>query len=346
MMPGAKKPKPGFFCGFFYHRDHREVRGLRINALFFCRRSLGSVHSVVYHARLEIVNLDRAKAPGFSHRKSVHISNINRLTMTKPRELSHGTKSPFQAARGINKKIRQPSEHFMQIAAIAGLCDHTFLLPTEAFRTPGISAIHARRHALDAFLSETALLHPYAVCVPACDVALTRTALPALTIAATVGFPDGPRYSTAYKIVEAEQALANGATEIDMVLNYDALKGGDTKAVEADIKAVVKVGGVLKVILEISELSLEQTRLACQIASHCGVAFVKTSTGFSAHGATTEHLKVMRENFPKGIKISGGVTLTNLDGLLIAATTPGQPISIDPMQLRIGESSLLKTERS
>ncbi len=95
-------------------------------------------------------------------------------------------------------------------------------------------------------------------------------------------------------------------------------------------------------ILEISELSLEQTQLACQIVDHCGAAFVKTSTGFSAHGATTEHLKVMRAHFPRGIKISGGVTANNVDDLLLAATAPGQPISMDPMKIRIGESSLLK----
>lgn len=235
---------------------------------------------------------------------------------------------------------------------IAGLCDHTFLSPSETYRhqaTPEKSAVLLRRQAFQAFLEETVSgsFLPYAICVRTPDVPHARKFLPdSIILAATVGFPDGPWHTTSYKVAETEQALATGATEIDMVMDYEALKNGNVDQVRQDITAVAEVvrrhKGLLKVILEISELSLSQTRLACEILAACDVAFVKTSTGFGSHGATAEHLQEMRTSFPRGIKISGGVNLQNVHTLLRAASTPGKPIPTNPMLLRIGESSLLQ----
>lgn len=239
----------------------------------------------------------------------------------------------------------------LSTSQLAGLCDHTFLTPAEAFRKEaknGESSVHLRRRAFERFLNEThaSALLPYAVCVRTSDVAHARAALPAgIVIAATVGFPDGPHHSTAYKIAEAAVALGEGATEIDMVLDYDALKKQQLDRVHRDIEAVAKSvharGGVLKVILEICELTLDETRTACLIVDQCGAGFVKTSTGFGSHGATVEHLKVMRATFSRGIKISGGVQPHNLYDLLLAGSHPGEPLLADPMALRIGESTLL-----
>ncbi|MDP1835373.1 MAG: deoxyribose-phosphate aldolase [Chlamydiales bacterium] len=234
---------------------------------------------------------------------------------------------------------------------IAGLCDHTFLTPTEAFRhaaKSGENPIALRRRAFEAFLAETTAspLKPYAICVAASDVHWVARHLPDAIIAATVGFPDGPRHSTAYTLAETYVALSEGAQEIDMVLDYDGLKNNEYEFIREDLNQVVQMvhrhSAILKLILEVSELTLEQTAKACELANEAGVDFVKTSTGFSASGATIEHLKVMRQTFHRGIKISGGVNLDNVHSLLSAATAAEQAISTDPQVLRIGESSLLK----
>lgn len=235
---------------------------------------------------------------------------------------------------------------------IARLCDHTFLLPTEAYRAmakKGESAIQLRRRALDAFLQETLALplRPYAICVHASDIAYLSPLLPEeIRLGAAVGFPDGPRYSTAYKLAETEAALAEGAHEIDMVVNYEALQQKHDSAVLDDIlpiaQAVAKAGGVLKVILEVSELDDSSIIRGCHLAQQAGAAFVKTSTGFSSHGATEASLRLMHQHFEGGIKISGGVNQDNVYRLLRAATGNANEIPHDPMKLRIGESSLLQ----
>jgi deoxyribose-phosphate aldolase len=228
---------------------------------------------------------------------------------------------------------------------IAQLCDHTFLLPTEAFRQTakaGENPIFLRRWALDSFLDDaiSSPLKPYAICVNASDVSYVVNQT-AYVLAATVGFPDGPRRSLASVAAETDIALKEGAAEIDMVMDYDALIAGNIDKVEYQLSAVAEVvsrhNGLLKVILETSELTLDQTALACVLAERSGAAFVKTSTGFSAKGATIDHVKVMRDTFPRGIKISGGITLDNVNSFLEAAGS-----SADPLQLRIGESSLLQ----
>jgi deoxyribose-phosphate aldolase len=231
---------------------------------------------------------------------------------------------------------------------IAQLCDHTFLLPTEAFRSlakSGESAVRLRRDAFDRFLAETLALplRPYAVCVRAADVGYVKPLLPReIKLAATVGFPDGSRHSTAYKLAETDAALAEGANEIDMVIDVDALKAGDDARVLSDLVSIVSLGGVLKVILEISELTETEIMRACQLVTEAGAAFVKTSTGFSAHGATEKALCLMRQHFKGGVKISGGVNKENVDRLIRAATEGTEEISLDPMKLRIGESTLLQ----
>lgn len=237
---------------------------------------------------------------------------------------------------------------------VASLCDHTYLNRPEAFRGPeyrGMNACALRRLEFQRFLSETVSspLKPYAVCVRAEDVAQVRRYLDAdgwkdCIVVATVGFPDGGT-PTAFKVSEAALALAAGAKEIDTVLDVEAFKGGDFKHVAADISAVVKVvhlkGALLKLILETSELTLDEIERACTLAEELGVDFVKTSTGFSSSGAGVKEVQVMKRSFSGGIKISGGVKADNVKALL-AACTGSDDIVIDPKKIRIGESSLLK----
>ncbi|MFC3039103.1 deoxyribose-phosphate aldolase [Virgibacillus xinjiangensis] len=141
-----------------------------------------------------------------------------------------------------------------------------------------------------------------------CSEQLKDTSVEVCTV---VGFPLGAT-STATKKFETEQAIRDGATEIDMVINVGELKSRNDNAVKADIEAVVgaaKDQALTKVIIETSLLSEEEKVRACRLAKDAGADFVKTSTGFSGGGATVEDIKLMRETVGKemGVKASGGV---------------------------------------
>ncbi len=129
-------------------------------------------------------------------------------------------------------------------------------------------------------------------------------------ITTVVGFPLGATTPTV-KAIEARDAIANGADEIDMVLNVGALKSGNWRLVEDDIKAVREAakGKVLKVILETALLDKAQIKKACQLSKSAGADFVKTSTGFGPGGAKIEDIMLMRETVgpSMGVKASGGV---------------------------------------
>ena len=134
-----------------------------------------------------------------------------------------------------------------------------------------------------------------------------------------IGFPHGA-HSTAVKLAEARQALADGGVELDMVVNVGRVRDGAWDEVGDEIRGVLDVtrtaGGVLKVIFETCFLDLEQIRQLCRICSELEVDFVKTSTGFGTAGATLEHVGLMRNECPErvGVKASGGIR--DLDTLL------------------------------
>ena len=125
-----------------------------------------------------------------------------------------------------------------------------------------------------------------------------------------VGFPLGAT-TPEVKSFEAQQAISDGAVEIDMVINIGALKSGDYELVKRDIQSVVKasIGNVSKVILETCYLTDDEIVKACEIAKEAGTDYVKTSTGFGTAGATVEHIKLMRKTVGPimGIKASGGI---------------------------------------
>nr|WP_213016837.1 deoxyribose-phosphate aldolase [Desemzia sp. RIT 804] len=130
-------------------------------------------------------------------------------------------------------------------------------------------------------------------------------------VCTVIGFPLGATTSEV-KAFEAKNAIQNGATEVDMVINIGALKDKDDAAVERDIEAVVKAAegkALTKVIIETSLLTEEEKVRACEIAKKAGADFVKTSTGFSTGGATVEDIKLMRGAVGPdlGVKASGGV---------------------------------------
>lgn len=152
----------------------------------------------------------------------------------------------------------------------------------------------------------------YAVCVNGCYTAFAKACLKKspVKIATVVGFPLGAM-STAAKVFETEDAIKNGADEIDMVLNIGALKAGDLTTVENDIAAVREASKyiVLKVIFENCYLTDEEKRTACKICLDAKVDFIKTSTGFGTGGATIEDVKLMKEEVGHQVKIkaSGGI---------------------------------------
>ena len=159
------------------------------------------------------------------------------------------------------------------------------------------------------------------VCVRPADVRRAAAILAGTDVAVgtTIGFPHGG-HTTATKVDEARRALADGARELDMVMQIGALKSGWDADVQADITAVVEVahaaGAIVKVIFENAYLTDDEKIRACHLSEAAGADFVKTSTGFAPSGATHDDLRLMRANTSSqiGVKAAGGVR--TLDGLL------------------------------
>lgn len=130
-------------------------------------------------------------------------------------------------------------------------------------------------------------------------------------VCTVIGFPLGAT-SSETKAFETKNAIENGATEVDMVINIGALKSGNIEAVERDIRAVVEAAkgqALSKVIIETSLLTEDEKVTACELSVKAGADFVKTSTGFSTGGATVEDISLMRKVVGPnvGVKASGGV---------------------------------------
>ena len=150
------------------------------------------------------------------------------------------------------------------------------------------------------------------VCIPASYVKQAREYLgDKLAVCTVIGFPNG--YSTtAVKVFEAQDAIANGAREIDMVINIGWAKDGRWDDLLAEIRAVKEACGelVLKVIIETCLLTREEKVKLCQIVSESGADYIKTSTGFSSAGATREDVALFKANVAPHVKIkaAGGIS--------------------------------------
>ncbi len=162
-------------------------------------------------------------------------------------------------------------------------------------------------------LCEEAIEHEfYSVCVNGCYVADAKHLLQGtdVKVAAVVGFPLGAM-TTAAKVFEAKEAVENGASEIDMVINIAKLKDGEFEFVENEIRQIKETIGdnVLKVIIETCYLTDEEKVKACELSLAAKADFVKTSTGFGTGGATYEDVKLMKSVVGDNAKVkaSGGV---------------------------------------
>lgn len=190
----------------------------------------------------------------------------------------------------------------LTVQQIADLVDHALLKPD---LTP---------REVAAGVAEVAELLAWSVCVRPSDVpAVSRMLAGSHTKVCTVlGFPHGTT-STAAKVAEAGQAMADGAVELDMVLNIGRLRGGAIDDVRDDIAAVVTAGhaggALVKVIVETALLDQGEKVDACRAATEAGADFVKTSTGFAGGGATVPDVLLLAANVPDrvNVKASGGV---------------------------------------
>ena len=186
--------------------------------------------------------------------------------------------------------------------SLAGLLDHTILKPDATEAQIVQQCNEAMEHAFACVMTNP------------CWTALVHSMLSGTHVrtAAVVGFPLGTALMTS-KREEADQLLRLGARELDMVLNLGALKSGNRKLVEQDIRAVTEVahdaGAVVKVILETCLLTLDEKILASELAIAAGADFLKTSTGFSHGGATVHDVGLLRgvAGSRCDVKASGGI---------------------------------------
>jgi deoxyribose-phosphate aldolase len=212
----------------------------------------------------------------------------------------------------------------MEVSSPARLIDHTLLRPD------------ARESEIRQLCQEAIAHHLMAVCVNPTWIELVATLLKgsdSLPITVT-GFPLGASTSK-NKALETEEAILLGAQEIDTVMNIGLAKDGRWKAVEADLREVVKGAGIIpvKVIIETGFLSTEEVVAACKASVAAGAAFVKTSTGFGPRGASVEDIRTMRATVGPdlGVKASGGIRDADLFRKMVLAGAS-----------RVGSSSSVK----
>lgn len=187
----------------------------------------------------------------------------------------------------------------MDIKRILRAVDHTLLAPECTWEQ--IQAL-----CDDALRYQTA-----SVCIPPCFVKQAKEyGKESLTVCTVIGFPNGYN-TTAVKVFETENAVADGADEIDMVIPVGALKSGREDQVLAEIRAVKEAcqGRILKVIIETCLLTREEKISMCRLVTEAGADFIKTSTGFSTGGATFEDVSLFAEHVGPGVKIkaAGGI---------------------------------------
>jgi len=195
-----------------------------------------------------------------------------------------------------------PPIHLTRRSDLARMIDHTLLKP---FATPA---------EIESLCDEATSYDLWSVCVNPLHVRLAadRLAGTATRVCSVVSFPQGTS-ATEVKLMEARRAIADGASEIDMVSNIGALKSGDDTAFFADVNQLAaccgRSGVILKVILECCFLTDEEKVRGARIAERAGANYVKTSTGFGTGGATAADVALIRMTLRKGtgVKAAGGI---------------------------------------
>ena len=213
-----------------------------------------------------------------------------------------------------------------EIRNILARCDHTLL------------SVTATRAETDALIDEAAAYGTASVCIPPCYVKhAAEYSAGRVAVCTVVGFPNG--YCTqGVKVAEARAAVADGADEIDMVINVCALKSGDTGYVKEEIAAVKKACGdkILKVIVEAALLTEEEKLLVCDLVTEAGADYIKTSTGFAKGGATVEDVALFRKRVGENVRVkaAGGIRTLEAAQAMIEAGAD-----------RIGASALVRAAK-
>ena len=194
------------------------------------------------------------------------------------------------------------------LAQLAKVIDHSLLKPEMTRAEVAAGCELAKKYQVAS------------VCVKPCDVKLACSVLDGSDVAVgtVVGFPHGSS-ATEVKVFEARQAIQDGATELDMVLNIGALRSMDFDYVWEDIRAVVEAANgqaLVKVILENAYLTNDEKVKACQLVEEAGADFVKTSTGYAPTGATLEDVCLMRSSVSEKVQVKCAGGVRTLDVLL------------------------------
>lgn len=191
----------------------------------------------------------------------------------------------------------------MNTSDVLKIVDHTLLAQTATWA-------QIREILDDAMKYGTA-----SACIPAAYVKQAAEYVQGrLPICTVIGFPNG--YSTTEtKVFEARNAIENGASEIDMVINVGFLKDGRYEEVEEEIRKIHEAcdGKILKVIIETCLLTDEEKIKMCELVTKAGAEFIKTSTGFSTAGATFADVKLMKEHVGEGVKVKAAGGISSFD---------------------------------
>ena len=188
----------------------------------------------------------------------------------------------------------------MDVKTILSKCDHTLLTQTATWED------------VKSVCDDGMKYHTASVCIPPCYVKQAKEYVKdKLAICTVIGFPNGYN-TTAVKAFETQNAIDNGADEIDMVINIGWLKAGNDADVLDEIKTLKAVckDKILKVIIETCLLTDEEKVKMCHLVTQAGADFIKTSTGFSKAGATFDDIKLFSENVGEGVrmKAAGGIS--------------------------------------
>lgn len=186
---------------------------------------------------------------------------------------------------------------------ILSICDHTLLLQNATWDEIKVICDDAMKY------------HTASVCIPPCYVKRAYEYMgDKIPVCTVVGFPNG-NMTTASKVFETKEAIANGAREIDMVINIGELKAKNYDYVLDEIRALKEACGnlILKVIIETCLLTEEEKIKMCEIVTESGADFIKTSTGFSTAGATFDDIELFKKYVGPNVKIKAAGGISSMD---------------------------------
>lgn len=222
----------------------------------------------------------------------------------------------------------------MNINEILNKCDHTLLKQSATWQDIKVICDDGIKYGVAS------------VCIPPSFVKQAKDYVgDKLKICTVIGFPNGYN-TTETKVFETENAISNGADEIDMVINIGELKVGNYNYVLNEIKQIKNAckGNILKVIIETCLLTDEEKLKMCEIVSNSGADYIKTSTGFSTSGATKEDVKLMVDNVTNNVLVKAAGGISNLEDALDFVTIGASRLGTSKVVKIVKEEDVKNTE--